>query len=171
MWRIIITIMLGFLLTTAYASNDFALKSKAFANNGRIPDVYTCNGKNTSPELSFENIPDKTQSLVLILFSPDWPDQNVHLWILYNIPPTIKEFPVGINRNLPEGILVGNNYYNETNYRGPCPPDDLNHHYVFVLYALDTTLDLPDGADFDEVVDKMRGHILKKARLVGIFSH
>lgn len=169
---IIITMMLSVFIATSYADGlTFALKSKAFADNHLIPSTYTCDGRNISPELNWENLPEKTASLVLILFSADWPDRNVYLWVLYNIPPSIKTLPEGANKKLPDGILTGNNYFEEVGYRGPCPPDSFFHHYVFVLFAMDEMLDLPDGVDFDELVENMRGHVLKKVRLTAIYKH
>ena len=42
------------------------ITSTAFADGGEIPLKYTCEGKDISPPLSWEDVPEGTQSLVLI---------------------------------------------------------------------------------------------------------
>ena len=63
------------------------------------------------------------------------------------------------------------NYYNDTTYHGPCPPDSVSHHYVFTVYALDTILDAPAGMRGDAFLDTIQNHILTKAELTGLFKH
>lgn len=58
-------------------------------------------------------------------------------------------------------------------YDGPCPPwnDELPHHYVFTVYALDIeTLPLEGKFGGAEVRAAMAGHILAEASLTGIYS-
>jgi len=65
---------------------------------------------------------------------------------------------------------MAGNYYG---YDGPCPPwnDELMHHYVFTLYALDLPR-LELGATFSGPVARqaMDGHILAQATLTGIYT-
>jgi hypothetical protein len=65
---------------------------------------------------------------------------------------------------------MAGNYYG---YDGPCPPwnDELMHHYVFTLYALDLPR-LEIGATFSGPVARqaMDGHILAQATLTGIYT-
>ena len=83
---------------------SLTLTSSAFKHQGEIASVYTCEGKDISPPLSWSGIPIGTKSLVLIVDDPDAPDPKapkmtwVH-WVLYNIPPTATA--------LPEGALAG----------------------------------------------------------------
>lgn len=169
--RTLLGIILGlFLLSPTYA-DDFTLKSPVFDNNGKIPTIYTCDGKNFSPELNWSGAPVNTQSFMLILSSPDWAAGKVNLWILYNIPKNLTQLPEKANRNLPDGISVADNYYNDADYSGPCPPDDKIHHYVFTLYALDTILDLPGDPDLDDILDKAENHIIKQTTLTATYSH
>ena len=48
------------------------------------------------------------------------------------------------------------------------------HHYTFELYALDTTIDVPHGANEQDtrtaVFAAMQGHILGKAVYFGLFK-
>ena len=62
------------------------------------------------------------------------------------------------------------------NYRGPAAPaSGPPHHYVFELYALDTTIDVAAvGASPAEtraaVMAAMAGHVRGKGVLVGLFK-
>ena len=58
-------------------------------------------------------------------------------------------------------------------YDGPCPPwnDSILHHYVFTLYALDTDkLPLTGRFSGQDVIAAMKGHILDKASITGVYS-
>lgn len=58
-------------------------------------------------------------------------------------------------------------------YDGPCPPwnDEIVHHYVFTLYALDTDrLPLPDRFGGAELRAALTGHVLAETRLTGVYS-
>ncbi|MGR8979302.1 MAG: YbhB/YbcL family Raf kinase inhibitor-like protein [Gammaproteobacteria bacterium] len=152
-----------------------SLKSSAFAHETEVPKIFTCDGPETSPALSWSNIPENTRSLVLIVDDPDAPDPAapkltwVH-WLLYNIPPNVSELPENIaSKDLPKGTLEGRNDWKQTGYRGPCPPIG-RHRYFFKLYALDTQLpdlNLPTKARLEKA---MAGHILDRAELIGTYK-
>ena len=168
--RILIVSILSYILVTAAHAADFVLTSTAFKNHDSIPVLYGCGGKNVSPELHWANPPAKTQSYTLILSSQPWAQGIVYKWVVYNIPPTIMALAEGASKDLPGGALAGMNTFGDDIYRGPCPPDDKLHEYVFTLYALDTMLTLDDN-DAENVLEKMKHHILKQAEWVGTFKH
>ena len=58
-------------------------------------------------------------------------------------------------------------------YDGPCPPwnDEIPHHYVFTLYALDAAKCGVSGAfKGPDVLAAIRGHVLGQAALTGVYS-
>jgi len=75
------------------------LISSAFAANGDIPAIHTCEGRDQSPPLAWSGVPAETRSLALIVDDPDAPDPTapkmiwVH-WVVYNLPAEIS----GLNR-------------------------------------------------------------------------
>lgn len=153
------------------------IRSSAFADQGEIPRVHTCDGSDTAPPLEWSGIPGGTKSLVLIVDDPDAPDPAapkmtyVH-WVLYDLPPSATGLPgaPGDAVPLPQGAREGVNDWQRTGYGGPCPPIG-RHRYYFKLYALDRTLgDLgaPTRADVEAA---MRGHVLEQAVLMGTYSH
>jgi len=141
------------------------LSSPAFENNGTIPSEYTCDGSNVSPPLAITNVPTNTQSLALIMEDPDAPRGTVNHWLVWNIPPQKSQFTKGEKINFPQGITV----FGTTGYGGPCPPSG-THRYFFKLYALDTLLDLGDGATKENLIQEMDSHVLAQATLMGKYS-
>jgi len=117
-------------------------------------------------------------------------------WVLVDLPPDSPaivrgEFSSGVTpkgkpgphapRNARQGINdytgwfagdkdMGGNYFG---YDGPCPPwnDELPHHYVFTLYALDVPR-LAVGGVFGgpEARAAMKGHILAQAAVTGRYT-
>ncbi len=155
---------------------SLTLTSPAFEHDGSIPAVYTCDGKDVSPELNWSNIPDNAKSLILIVDDPDAQDPAapkmtwVH-WVLYNIPVTATDLAEGINQSeLPEGTLQGLNDWKRTGYGGPCPPIG-RHRYFHKLYALDTLLPNHGQPTKAEVETAMENHIIEQAVLMGTYQH
>lgn len=152
-----------------------ALTSTAFAHDGAIPKLYTCQGKDISPALAWSGLPEGTKSLVLIVDDPDAPDPKapkmtwVH-WVLYNIPPSANGLPEAVAPSaLPTGTREGKNDWGRKSYGGPCPPIG-RHRYFHKLYALDAELpelNLPTKAQVEEA---MQGHVLGKTELVGTYK-
>lgn len=153
-----------------------AFTSASFAHNTAIPARHTCDGLNVSPALAWDNVPEGTKSLALIVDDPDAPDPAdprgtwVH-WVLYNMPPDTHGLSEGTAATaLPQGTLQGINDWQRPGYRGPCPPIG-NHRYFFKLFALDTmlpNLNQPTSAMLEQA---MQGHVIAKAELVGRYQH
>jgi Raf kinase inhibitor-like YbhB/YbcL family protein len=156
-------------------SMSLTITSTAFAPEGTIPSLYTCEGKDISPPLAWSGAPAATKSFALIVDDPDAPDPAapkmtwVH-WVLYNIAPAQGGLPEAVQANaLPPGTREGVNDWGRTGYGGPCPPIG-RHRYYHKLYALDTVLpDLkrPNKAALEKA---MQGHILAQAALIGTYQ-
>ena len=178
------------------------LTSSAFANEGDIPIrhgeksfkvelkanfFFSCDNSpesnNTSPALSWINVPPATKSLALLMWDqmnyayPEVPATAMFThWVIYNILPSAAGLPEGVTAESPlaDGSLQGLNDFPEpyqAGYGGPCPGTDEKHLYVFTLYALDSVLDLQAGATMDEVKAAMEGHILAQAELKGYYLY
>jgi Raf kinase inhibitor-like YbhB/YbcL family protein len=149
---------------------DFELTSTAFAHNQPIPRKYTCDDENISPPLAWGEPPAGTKSFALIMDDPDAPAGIWVHWVIFNIPASVRSLGEGIptDTSLSDGSRQGNNSANRCGYRGPCPPEG-THRYFFKLYALDRTLDLPEGTDKKMLLDAMRGHTLGEATLMGTY--
>jgi Raf kinase inhibitor-like YbhB/YbcL family protein len=166
----IFIILMGLLFFTSAMAGDFTLTSTRLTNNQRIPTIFTCDGKNLSPPLAWTNPPEKTVAYALKLYSPDSVAGIYYNWIIYNIPATLTALEEGANKDLPGDSLNANNSTGDDIYRGPCPPDAGLHHYVFELFALDSTVDL-SGLDTDEVNHILKQHKIKSTTLTVLFNH
>jgi Raf kinase inhibitor-like YbhB/YbcL family protein len=151
------------------------LSSTAFPDNGPIPALHTCEGRDISPPLQWAAWPEGTRSLVLIVDDPDAPDPAapkmtwVH-WVLYNLPPTAAGLPEAVSSAaLPAGTREGLNDWKRTGYGGPCPPIG-RHRYFHKLYALDVVLPDLGRASKADVEKAMQGHILSTATLLGTYQ-
>lgn len=152
---------------------SLTLTSPRFSHLQDMPAQYTCQGENISPPLAWSGIPVGTKSLVLIIDDPDAPDPKAPKmtwdhWIVYNIPASINSIPEN-STQASLNALAGLNTWNKTDYGGPCPPIG-KHRYFHKLYALDIKLEdlhLPTKA---KLLEKMKGHILAQAELVGLYQ-
>jgi Raf kinase inhibitor-like YbhB/YbcL family protein len=161
-----------------------AISSSAFEAGGEIPVQYSCHGANLSPPLEWAGVPEGTQSLALTVDDPDSEPPGFVHWVIYNIPATATALPEGVapDPSLSDGALQGKNDFaqypagtfpggsamNQVGYDGPCPP--AQHRYVFTLYALDATLDLPAESTMGDVLAAMEGHVLGEAELAGVYT-
>ena len=154
--------------------------TSAWADGGQIPAKYTQAGAQVSPPLAWTNAPDDAVSFVVIVRDADTAigngtDDILH-WMLWNIPKGTRSLPEGIPQatQLPDGtrqISASGPYY-----RGPgAPAAGPPHHYVFEVYALDSTIDVPAVGQSPPltraaVVAAMAGKIRGKGAMVGLFK-
>ena len=150
-----------------------------FADGSDVPVKYTQAGGQTSPAISWVNVPAGTMSFLLHVHDMEvsrnrTTDDQVH-WLVWNIPGTATELPEGI----PMGSPMQNGAYQISAtgqmYRGPgAAATGPLHHYMFEIYAIDTKLDVTPAADAFEtranVMKAMQGHILGKAVYGGLFK-
>ena len=141
---------------------ELIVRSSAFENNKLIPSKYTCDGDNVNPPLTIEGIPEKAQSLALVMEDPDAAAGTFIHWLVTSIPTSgnIKE------KHAPgaEGL----NSSRRRGYHGPCPPSG-THRYIFKVYALDIKLDLGPLAEKEDVDKAIDGHIIAKGELLGLY--
>jgi Raf kinase inhibitor-like YbhB/YbcL family protein len=163
--------LIGAAADTAMA---LTITSPAFKQDGKIPSIYTCEGDDVSPPLSFEGAPQGTKSLALVIDDPDAPDPKapkrvwVH-WVVFNLASDVK----GVAENasaggLPAGAVQGVNDFQRKAYGGPCPPI-ARHHYFVKLYALDVMLPAKVLSKA-ELEGAMQGHVLGKAELMATYQ-
>lgn len=177
-WILVITTILVIAIIAWYVlprqsvqqSMKLTITSPAFSHNGTIPALYTCDGKNISPELIFSEVPANAKSLALTMEDPDVPrtirpDGMWNHWVVWNVPTNTHGIGEG---KVPPGI-VGANSRGLSAYGGPCPPDR-EHRYIFTLYALDLMLSLPPGSTKEELLQTLAPHIIEKAQLIGRYN-
>lgn len=126
----------------------------------------------------------------------DLPRVDFFHWVLIDLAPDLREidegtFSSGITPRGKGGPLAPNEARQGVNdytswfaadrdmngdyfgYDGPCPPwnDELPHHYVFTLYALDVPkLDVQGNFTGNDVLQAMQGHVLAQASVTGMYT-
>jgi hypothetical protein len=144
------------------------MEGEAFPDGGIVPQKYAGRG-GVQPAFKFSNAPTGTVSYAIILHDVDVAfggnTSDVLHWLVWNIPAASGGIPEG---KLPEGAVQGRNITGQNAYFGPgAPAGPRYHHYVFELYALSSTLDLPPTASRDEVLKAMEGKVVAKSAYVG----
>lgn len=154
------------------AVGTLLLETDAFEAEGTIPQLYTCDGNDTSLPLNWSEPPAGTQSLALIFDDVDAPAGTWVHWVIFAVPAEARALPEGIptGPNAAGLGVHGSNSWGRLGYGGPCPPKGGPHRYTFRLYALDTILDLDAGASRAELDGAMEGHILGTGQLMGRYS-
>ncbi len=146
--------------------------SPRFLKGGRIPIIYTCMGKDISPPILWEDVPEDTSSFALIAYDPDAPGGTWIHWVIYNIPSTVRSLPEGLpaKAKLPDGTMQGRNDFGNIGYGGPCPPSGKPHRYFFTLYAIGSSIKLGEGITKDRLLREVKDSILSETKFYGIFS-
>jgi Raf kinase inhibitor-like YbhB/YbcL family protein len=176
-----ITVALGLILISPVNSQtkshnkkmEIKLYSSAFKEGEFIPEKFSCEGSNISPQLHWSNYPQNTKSFAVIVEDPDAPGGDFVHWIIYNIPGNLSELHEDVtpSRNIPDEVMLGTNGFGKISYGGPCPPPGKPHRYFFRIYALDTILHhLETGATRQQLISNMSGHIIAEGRLMGKYQ-
>jgi Raf kinase inhibitor-like YbhB/YbcL family protein len=148
------------------------LVSATFQARSAIPMSMvssSCGGRNVMPELSWSGAPARTKSFALLLHDPDAPRVGgfYHL-VLYDLPPALTRLDAG---SVLPARSTGTNSTGASGYFGPCPPPGKAHHYVFTVYALDVpSVRAPAPLTGEQLLARMKGHVLAQASLVGLFA-
>ncbi|XP_073281646.1 uncharacterized protein [Primulina huaijiensis] len=163
-------------------SDEFRLASSNIEAEGRLPRQYTEEGqgakKNLSPPLEWYNVPEGTKSLALIVLDVDAPDPAGPIvpwtvWVVVNIPPSLKGLPEGFSGKKEESgdyahVIEGYSDLKKPGWNGPKLPDH-GHRFEFKIYALDDELHLGNKVTKDKVVEAIEGHVLGEAVLNAVF--
>ncbi len=145
---------------------EITITSSAFQNGEAIPQEFSCDGENLSPDLAWSDLPQGAKSLALIVDDPDAPIGTFTHWVVYNLDPGLTSLPQGS----PSAGTLGRNSYGRLGYDGPCPPRGQNHRYFFKLYALDLPPDLTTSLNSAGLQKAMQGHILGQGEWMGTYK-
>ncbi len=174
---------------TSAAALEFTIRSPAFEDGGDIDIRYSCEGDNISPKINWTGVPAGAGSLALTVTDPD--AENFLHWVVWNIPPDSTGFAEDVpgDAELPDGTRQGENEFapcaapgeatpggsafKTIGYDGPCPGGP--HTYVFSVFALSSTIDLPVGTAYREVQAAISaaaddGSLIEKISFSGVFT-
>lgn len=152
-------------IPVALTLSPMRLESPAFGQSKQIPSRYTCDGEDVLPPINLIKVPEDAVSLAIIVDDPDAPAGTFTHWTAWNIPADVT----AIREGEPPPGVQGLTGFARVGWGGPCPPQG-SHRYFFKAYALDTLLDLAEGASVAELEAAMSGHIKDKAGLIGLYE-
>ena len=161
--------------TTTTLSKSMILSSPDFKDGGNLPIDFTCDGKGVSPSLSWRNIPENAQSLVVIMdtipgpLRPGEVDIGKHFYLtLFNIPTTVSSIAAGTT-NI--GTLGQNFQGKKLGYTPPCSQGPGSKKYTIYLYALNSQLSIAAiDATEKNLLDAMNGKVISSAELNVFYS-
>jgi phosphatidylethanolamine-binding protein (PEBP) family uncharacterized protein len=136
-------------------NSDFKLSSIA-VKDGVLLDDYKCEEKINDVEnsipLSWENVPDGTKSLAVVMYhypkAEDKTEVNSYL-LLWDIDPKITEISYKMAGN-GDWYMGANKDGTAVSYTSPCSHGSGKHEYIIALYALsETPASLPKSNSLD----------------------
>jgi Raf kinase inhibitor-like YbhB/YbcL family protein len=156
------------------------LTSSAWHDGETIPPAYGQSGGDVSPPFEWSGVPDGIVSFVFVAHDADAAigsgTDDLLQWLLWNIPGSARALPAHVPQGaeLPDGsrqISATGPYYRAPAASAGGAP----HHYLFELYALDATIDVPSAAAKSPaetrgaVFAAMAGHVRAKGVYVGLY--
>lgn len=154
--------------TAHQKESELRLTSSALVENGKIPPLYTCDGKNISLPIEWSGRPVGTRSYAVIMSEADATSRRQYHWELYNIPGSLNHLS---NSNLQayRGGHYGLNSWRHAWYDGPCPQGG-QHHYKIDLYALDTRLYFDHPVTANELLQAVSKHKIAEASMTATYT-
>ena len=146
----------------------FSLSSAAFIAGGPLDPCFTADEEDAvAPPLEWTAPPSGTQELVLVVEDADFQTGEPFChWLIWGLP--------GQQGKLLEGESpprVGKNAFGNSEWLLPDPPTgDKPHEYVFQLFALDLPLTLMPGANREELVAAIEGHVMGLAMVTATYA-
>ncbi len=144
---------------TAAAPTPVAFKSDAI-NNGKLPALYTCDGRDISPPLAWGAVPSKVQELALFALGTRL-NQNGQAalsieWGMAGVKPGLHHLRAG---EVPHGAFLVTGTAGRRRY-SICPAKGHTARYSFVLLALPpgarTSSKFPGAALFQNLTSSSR---------------
>jgi phosphatidylethanolamine-binding protein (PEBP) family uncharacterized protein len=140
---------------------DMSLQSPAIvaANGepGRLASTYTCDGKDSWPQLQWSGVPPGSAELALYLMNIQPVEGKLFVdWALAGLDPSLSGIEAG---ELPPGAISATNSFGKRGY-SLCP-QGAGETYMFILYALPRRLAPPQGfepRDFRQEVLAISGN-------------
>ena len=126
-----------------------------------IPARYTCHGAGQSPPLHWSGAPAGTKSLALVVDDSDAPITPYIYWIVFDINPATTDIQSG---QLPPDARQAMNSAGHAGYDPPCPRND-EHWYRFTVYALDSSVSLPNGTSLKSAWTAIARSAIARGRL------
>jgi len=153
---------------------SFALNSTDVRDDEPLDEAQGPNG-NTSPQLSWSDVPEGTESFVITCFDPDAPTPSGFWhWVLVDVPGDVSSLDTGAaSGDLPGNAFHCRNDGGEKGFMGAAPPEgDQPHRYFFVVHAVkEETLGVDSDTSPAVVSFNLAFKTLGRAIIHGTYQH
>ncbi len=161
-------------------AEGFTLKSNDISgqlSNNQVFNGFGCKGKNISPELSWENIPEGTKSFALTMYDKDAPTGSGWWhWVVLDIPKetnSLLKNSGNVDAGLmPKGAIQLRTDFGSFGFGGACPPEgDIAHQYIITIHALDVDkLGVNANATAALAGYMINAHTIGKTSVIGYYG-
>ena len=146
---------------TVTAPSVMTVTEGAFARD-TLPPRLTCAVKRAAtPPLTWAGAPAGTKSIAIVFDDADAPITPYVYWVVFDIGPGTSALLEG---QLPHGARQAKGTAGYNRYDPPCPGAD-GHSYRFTVYALNKTLNLPDGTSLQSAWQAIAAATIGRGRL------
>jgi Raf kinase inhibitor-like YbhB/YbcL family protein len=145
----------------------FELSSADWLEGQPLPTRSTADGDGSPPPLRWDAVPGSPRAFVLVCEDPDARGASpfVH-WLVYAIDGQARAIDANLNQ-----FREGLNGRGERGFLPASPPrGDGPHRYYLQLFALEVEISLPAGAQREDLLEAMAGHVTAWAELVGTYA-
>ena len=163
--------------TTNIIAKGFTVTSydlKGQMSNNQVFNGFGCNGRNISPQLSWNNIPRGTKSFAITMYDKDAPTSSGWWhWVVTNIDKHVYYIKKGASGNkMPKGSIQSKTDFGTSSFGGACPPKGSNAHtYITTVYALDTKkLNITKNTNPAMVGYMINIHTIEKSSIVTYYK-
>jgi Raf kinase inhibitor-like YbhB/YbcL family protein len=134
-----------------------------------IDGLYTCDGVDISPPLSWLSVPDGAVDMAIVMVDDDAAgDDPVAHWVIAGLDP---ESITLVEGDVPIGAIEATNSFGDVGWTGPCPPaGGGTHDYRFKLHALAQQVELGDGVPASEILPYLEDLTIASAELTGTYE-
>jgi len=157
------------------AVSSFTVTSDDVVDGQPLKDDQVAAFGDTSPQLSWTDVPEGTQSFVVTCFDPDAPTPSGFWhWVLVDLPADTRSLPAGASAQpLPGSAFHVRNDGGAAAFMGASPPEgDQVHRYYFVVHAVsEPTLGVTADASPAVVSFNLAFTTLGRAILHGTYRH
>jgi Raf kinase inhibitor-like YbhB/YbcL family protein len=151
------------------------VRSSAFVFNARLPPRFTADGEGISPPLAWDDVPDGTASIALIVEDADSPTPHplVHAIVvgLGGVGGSMEEGALNSPNHLGIGLEMGQNSFFKQAWLPPDPPRGHGEHrYVFQVFALGAGQPFSSTPGRREFIDVVLEHAIGVGCLIGTYE-
>jgi Raf kinase inhibitor-like YbhB/YbcL family protein len=156
---------------------SFSVTSADVADGQPLKDDQVAAAGNTSPQLSWSDVPEGTQSFTITCFDPDAPTPSGFWhWVLVDVPADVTSLEAGAGAEgatLPGNAFMCRNDGGQKAFMGAAPPaGDQVHRYYFVVHAVkEPSLGVDSDASPAVVSFNLAFKTLGRAILHGTYQH